>query len=503
MAGPPSASRFHCQPLAELARQLHYAPKEKRHEQLTRAERLHDELDPAINYPFDYIAYRITRYRQTRGETVLLVGEAVRPDLRLIIDQLSRSLTVPIDAEPTATTSELSDRLGVSRRTIERWRKAGLRWRWVEPGDGGPLTVGYPEKAIEHFIAQHPDRVQKAGRFAHLSEAERQRLLERARRLASVTGASLNEVAAHLARRTGRGQETIRLLLARHDQAHPDTPLFAHHTGPLTPKQQRVIARAHRIGVPAGRIARRFRRSRSTIYRVINERRALEAQRLTLNHVNSRVFERDDADEVLLRPGMAQHALDASPGLSSTPVADLPEALQPVYRQPLVDEAHQRSLLLRYNYLKRKADRQRGAFDRYQPRAADLDSFDALIQEARAVRDLVVRVNLPTVLSLARRHLLDTPDPASQRLLALLRQGNAILFETIETYDPSRSQSFESYLSNTLMRRFASEETSTAGDTGKAQRRLSGEQMLELLRKDARQQHVTLPGNTLQPGADA
>ena len=121
---------FNCQLLADLTRQLLFAPSDKRIEQVRRAEQLHDQVDDQANYPYDFIFYRITGYHTETDEPTLLVGTAVLPDLRRLIDRLSRSVAMPQDPdEPTETIHQLAKRLNVSTKTIERYRQMGLRWR--------------------------------------------------------------------------------------------------------------------------------------------------------------------------------------------------------------------------------------------------------------------------------------------------------------------------------------------------------------------------------------
>jgi AraC-like DNA-binding protein len=504
MANKRRQPDFRTQALAELARQLHYAPKARRLEQLQRAERLHDEIDPQSNYPFDYIAYRITRIRQQSDETVLLVGEAIRPDLRLIIDALSWLHPPTVAEVPTYTTEGLAQALSVSTRTVHRWRDQGLRWRWVRVDGQRRPRIGFTEQALSAFRGFRPGRVEQASRFAHLSEAERQHLLRRARRLAAVTEATPHQVARHLAHRTGRGIETIRQLLEQHDREAPDQRIFMRHSSPLTPKQQRIIARAHRFGIPVGHLARRFQRSRGSIYRVINERRAGEAQRIALGHIDAPTFRRDDAAEVLLREGVIEEALATATAPPAGMFHELPESWRTIYDQPTLEDRWQRFLLLRYNYLKYEAQTLRSGFDRHHPRASALNAFDQRLAELRELRALLIRVNLSTVLSLARRHLLDKPDPGRKRLLHLLSLGHRVLDQAIETYDPTRSQGFAAYLSNRLMRRFANDPAVSDESPGKAHRRLSEAAALDWLKADAHAAGIPLPETFInnQPQAD-
>src|SRR5690606_17235968 len=227
------------------------------------------EIDATATYPVEYLVYRITRYRADTPDSVLLVGEAVLPDLRLLLDALTRSVDLTIDETPgTLSADALAAELNVSTKTITRWRRAGLRWRWVVRRSGGRKAVGFTPEAVRRFSLANRERVEKASAFTQMEPVERKRLLDRARRVAKGRDVSLYQVAAHLARRTGRAVETLRQLLEAHDRDHPGDRIF-NEESPLSPRQKRIIARAHRMGVSVTKIASRFGRTRSTIYRVI------------------------------------------------------------------------------------------------------------------------------------------------------------------------------------------------------------------------------------------
>ncbi len=486
---------FACSALEELTRQLMFAPPTKRAEQCRRAETLHDEVVDDATYPLDYLAYRITGYRrEARGEAgaELLVGQAVAADLRLMIDELSRSADVPLlEHESAETTEALASRLNISGKTISRWRRNGLRWRWVRPEHGGRRQIVFLDSAVRRYIASHQSQIEKATAFSQIPPDERIRLLERARRIALSRDVSLNQTAAHLARRSGRALETIRLLLEKHDRDHPEDAIFIDRSGPLTPQQRRVIARAYRMGVGVGKIARRFRRTRSTIYRAIHDRRAAAARRLPLTFVASPIFERDDADEVILRAGLSPFPDDRPATMSQAPVDDLPTPLQSLYRQRVIDDDRQRSLLVRYNYLKFKAAKTREQFDRYEPKVNELNGFEKLLEQARAVRDTLILANLPQVLSIARRHLVGKPDRSLDRLVELLADGNVAVADAVEAFNPWRGQSFSSYLTNRLLKQFVTEPDAD-GARRRARRRLTEQEALDRVIERARRAGVVL-----------
>ena len=85
--------------MAELTQQLLYAPSDKRIEQVRRAEKFHDEIQPGQAYPFDFVNYRVTGYRTEQTDETVMEAQALAVDLRLLIDSLSRSAPIPVDVD--------------------------------------------------------------------------------------------------------------------------------------------------------------------------------------------------------------------------------------------------------------------------------------------------------------------------------------------------------------------------------------------------------------------
>jgi DNA-directed RNA polymerase sigma subunit (sigma70/sigma32) len=490
----PWSQTFNCPPLEDLLRQLAFAPADKRAQQVRAIERLHDEIDPDATYPLSYLVYRITRYRRDLPDAeTLLVGEAAQPDLRLMIDRLSRETEMTLSPGESAETPEqLAQRLDVSTKTVTRWRRDGLRWRWLTRRPGGRKEVVILRDAADRYLRRNAERVAKASAFSQIPDEQRDRLVRRARRLADAGDLTLNQVAQHLSRRTGRALETVRQILQKHDARHPEDPIFADRDRPLTPQQRRVIARAYRMGVPVTRLARRFDRTRATIYRAIHERRAAAARRLPLRWQHLPTFDRADADTVILGRPLEPHPPNGPRKLSTIPVEDLPGPLQPLYRQPVIPDDRQHAMLVRYNYLKCHAARIRDALDRSAPRVADLDHFTTAVEQAREIRDLLVRANLPVVLSVARRHLMGRDDRSRARLIELLAAGNVAAIEAVDDFDPARNQTFPRYLTNVLLRQYAALDSRSAPSRPRAHRRLTAEQALQRLIDQAGESGVHL-----------
>jgi len=447
---------FRCQSLDGLTRELLFSPQDKRIRQVARIEQLHDQLNPDKNYPLDFVFYRITSYRREGKDSVLLPGDAVLPDLRLMIDTLSRSVHIQPDAgDPVETSAELAGRLKVSTKTIGRWRSAGMRWRWVLPAGSGRRAVVIPRAASDRFAADHPEMVGKAAAFTQIDPDARNKIIERARKLAHRREVSLNQVAAHLSSRTGRALQTIRHTLEKHDKDNPDRVLFPDRTSPLTSRQKRFTARAYRMGVPAEQIASRLNRTRSTVYRALHQYRAGKAERVLLDYVTMPTFDRDDADEVIL--GRPIEKLTEHPKIVPPPLDDLPKPVRPLFHQPALTNTQVRALAIRFNYLKHRAVHIRQSLDRYSPGAKQVRRFEELVDQAKTIRDLLVRVHLPVVLSVSRRHLIGDDSAGTARLVDMIEVGLGVLIQAVETFNPARRQKFDSFLTNRLLARFASE----------------------------------------------
>ncbi|MEM1356135.1 MAG: hypothetical protein AAGC44_10715 [Planctomycetota bacterium] len=457
-----STQRFRSQAVGDLSRQLLYAPPGRRIEAFVRAEHLHDEIESEQNYPLEFVVFRVTGRRVPNPDAITLVGEALLPDLRLLIDALSRSVEVSVgDDEPVETTEQLAQRLGVSTKTIARWRRVGLRWRWVALDEGGRRRVVFPRSAVDRFRERQGERVDKASAFSRLPEAQRARLLERARRLAGACDASLNQVAGHLAKRTGRGQETIRQLLEKHELEHPGDPMFGDRSAPLSARQREVIGRAYRRGVRVSKMCQRFGRTRSTIYRAVRESQARVLRAIKLSYIPLPIFDRPDADEVILRPIADQPATQKRPPAAT--LLGLPGSLIVLYDQPMIDDQALQHLLVRYNYLKYRASLACEAMRDREPRAGEIDRAGLLIKRADAARSRVLRAGLPMVLSVVRRHTDLESGARPGGVVALLDQGNDHLLELVETYHPGKPTRFTSALTNRLLRAFASYSENQAG----------------------------------------
>ena len=75
--------------------QTRYAPRDRRLEQVERAEQLLDEIEAAKRYPYEYLCYRITGFRPDGWPALVLEGGDVQHDLRMFVEDLSATAARP------------------------------------------------------------------------------------------------------------------------------------------------------------------------------------------------------------------------------------------------------------------------------------------------------------------------------------------------------------------------------------------------------------------------
>jgi RNA polymerase sigma factor (sigma-70 family) len=432
-----------------LKQLVRFAPRDRRTQHLDRAESLLAEVDPQRRYPFDYLCFRITGYRPDRDSDLVLDGPDVLHDLRLVIDELARSVLVSAQqvGEPVLTVDALSRRYNVSTRTISRWRRQGLVARRFLI-DGRP-KVGFLESSVQRFVAEHHSQVERGSRFRHLSDDEREQIVHRARRMAQVGGhGRLAEIARRIARKMDRSPETIRMTLKSYDREHPDRAIFAPNPGPLGEDAKSRVYRLYRLGVGVENLARQFGRTRSSIYRIINETRARRLLEIKLEYIANDSFEDASQREMIVAP--LPVVIEARPARKLRAPKGLPPYLASLYEVPLLSREQEMHLFRKMNYLKFEAAKIRAKIDPTKAKSADLDDIERLQEEALSVKNQIIRSNLRLVVSIAKRHV-----GPSNNFFELVSDGNMSLIRAVEKFDYSRGNKFSTYASWAIMKNFA------------------------------------------------
>lgn len=428
--------------------QVRFAPREKKIEQVNRAEKLLDELDPERTYTYEYVCFRITTFRPSAYPDLQLSGREATHDLRLFVEDLSDSANVPADAagERVLTVEAMAKKFNVSTKTISRWRQQGLiSRRFVMDGR---KRVGFLQSSVDRFVANNSERVRRGAHFSQLTERERSLIIERARRLARAGGCPA-DVTKRLARKTGRSAETIRYTLKQFDVEHPDAAVFPDSHGPLRRETKQRIYQQYRRGESVETLARRFCRTRTSIYRIIGEMRAEQVLELPLDYIPNEEFGRVKSHKrekgIVGVPPRAEE-----PAKKSRLPSGLPPYLASLYEVPLLTRNQEAHLFRKMNYLKYKAARLREKLDPSRPKSKLMDQIERHYDEAVATKNQVIRANLRLVVSIAKRHV----GPA-ENFFELVSDGNMSLMRAVDKFDYARGNKFSTYASWAIMKNFA------------------------------------------------
>ena len=449
-------SEFNTIALKELAeQQTRFAPPARRQAQIASARKLLSEIESERKYPYQYVCFRVTEYRSEANPDLMIAGAALRHDLELFIRRVEKSLpALPIEqtVEEMLTLDEVSKRFNVSTKTISRWRVKGLMARRVKVN--GRSQLGFPRITVEKFVAEHQDLVEKGARFSHLSESEKEDILRLARELRD-EGSTLTEVSKKIALKLGRSPEAIRYTIKNFDRCNPEFALFPAATGPLSPTAKEQIVRAmsakqtELTGDTVDTIAKRFGRTRSSMYRVINEVRATELIRQPVDYIYNAEF--DD-------PSRARDMLADMPGLNEfegkrsgkTPPKDVPAHMAHLYEWPLLNKEQEQHMFRKMNFLKHQLHRFQSSLDTSKAKVSDMMRVEELKEGIKDCRDLLISCNQRLVYSQAKQKL-----ALGESIDDLVSDGNMSLMRAVEKFDYSRGNKFSTYATWAIMKNFA------------------------------------------------
>jgi len=454
-------TEFKNQALRELTeQQTRYAPPARRQAQIANAQKLLGEVEPGKTYPYAYVTFRITDYRSDAHPDLLISGEELRNDLALFIRRVAKSVpAVPAEqtVEPMLTLEEVSKKFNVSTKTISRWRVKGLAARRVKVN--GRSQLGFPTAAVEKFVAEHKLLVEKGARFSHLTDAEKEDILRLARELRDA-GGTLTEVSKSIALRLHRSPEAVRYTLKNFDRGHPDVALFPHAAGPLTDaaKQEIYLAkRQHDIDLknakPTGEtvnlIAKRFGRTRSSMYRVVNEVRAKELVRTPVDYIYNAEFDDPTKEAAILAemPGEEKFQADRA---GKAPPKDVPAHMIHLYEWPLLTKEQEQHVFRKMNFLKHKLHKFQDTLDPTKAKVTDLLRVEELKSGIRDCRDRLISCNQRLVYAQAKQKL-----ALGENIDDLVSDGNLSLMRAVEKFDYGRGYKFSTYATWAIMKNFA------------------------------------------------
>ncbi len=416
------------------------------------AEQLMRLIEPNQVYPLEFVIYRLTGFRpQEESGSSSIKGQELLADLATLVMDICDTFQLRTGdyRQRVYDTESLAKMFSVSTKTIQRWRKKGLFARHLIFPDG-QRRVAFLQSSVDLFVARHKKQVKRSASFSQLDENEHNEILRRARRMYNFTECTLSEASRRIARRLGRAVETVRYTIRNHDKQNPDGAIFPRAQKPLTDQDKKIIYRSFLNGVSIPALAGQYDRTRGTVYRIINEMRAMQLLNREIDYIHNPQFDLPDADDLILSPKDIPDKRKAPAQLKAKAPSGLPPYLRALYDVPLLTPEEERSLFRQYNYYKHKADRLRERIDLNTIRTSQLRKIEALLLQANVVKNRIIRANLRLVVSIAKKHL-----GGPQSLFELISDGNVALMRAVEKFDYSRGFRFSTYASWAIMRNYA------------------------------------------------
>jgi RNA polymerase sigma factor (sigma-70 family) len=205
-------------------------------------------------------------------------------------------------------------------------------------------------------------------------------------------------------------------------------------------------------------LAKRFQRTRTSVYRVINEVRAQRLLDQPLEFIPHDSFEDRSMEAEIRGPMPDAEAYEAKRREMKVP-RDVPPELAALYEVPLLNKDQEQHLFRKMNFLKYKAAKLRnrlrkqddaGHVDPTRVRIQGLKDIEDLQNEANAVKDQLINANMRLVVNIAKRH-----SAQADNFFELLSDGNMSLMRAVEKFDFGRGFKFSTYASWAIMKNFA------------------------------------------------
>ncbi len=423
--------------LEQLFAELRFGPRGQREKQLIAAEELLGIVGGDKEYPFEFVCFRITDYRlKTVIPQEVIRGDELAGDLEAFIRQLSGQLALPAGDQPEDiyTVEQLASRFCVSKKTISRWQNRGLRG-WIYLFADGRKRLGFRHSAVERFTRANEDKTARAAEFTQLNRREKDRIIDLAAALVSKgrTRQSRHQVIREIAAETGRAVETIRYTLRNYEMANPDRRIFHKPAGVVSPRDAAQIYKLYNKGAGIADLMEKFNRSRSSIYRIINVRRAKELLAKKIEYVDSSEFLTDGAQAEILPEG--EHVSGSTRGKSAG---------------GLLNREQEIELFRRYNYLKYLACLERAKIRANGYQSRQLKLVEEYIAGSEEVKKTVIESNLRLVISIASKHM-----ATGAGMSDLISEGNFSLMRAVEKFDYTRGYRFSTYATWAIAKDFA------------------------------------------------
>ncbi|RMH11050.1 MAG: hypothetical protein D6695_10105 [Planctomycetota bacterium] len=424
----PRLSVIHDPVLAELARELRQAPRGALLRQIERAEALAGQIDPETDYPRDWVVFRVTGYRPDGADATVTSGHSLLESLSAFVERLCEQAELTPEDLPEGSfeVDELCARWQVSRKSVDRARRRGLVARRV--GGSGARRIVFSPAAVEaHEARAHPGPKPEGRRIPGDVRAQ---MIARAARYRRMLGCSANQSARRLARRYDYSAEAIRQLLKRHDEQAGEQAIFREQ-GPLSRREQELAFRVLRRGLSPATVARRLDRSTGSIRRACLQYRARMLETIDLEGPRAPVFERDDAEEVILtRPAVRERASGRIP-------ASLHAFLDLCRSSKAPDRTSERDLAIALHLLRCRAREGIAEIKRVGPGVLKVDEVETTLRRASRLKTALVEGQLKLLIATGEQRLGAGLESLPERtLVSLLDCLFSSLCGAVDRFDP-------------------------------------------------------------------
>src|SRR5262249_12955717 len=159
----------------------------------------------------------------------------------------------------------------------------------------------------------------------------------------------------------------------------------------------------------------KYSRTRTSVYRIVNEVRAMRILELPLEFMMAPEFSKANAEEKIMGPmPEPEEAVRKTRAPSG-----LPPYLASLYEVPLMTREQEVHQFRKFNYLKYSAAKLREGLDPARARSSVMDKIESLYNQAVEMKNKIVQANLRLVVSIAKRHVTPSDD-----FFALVSDGN-------------------------------------------------------------------------------
>ena len=247
--------------------------------------------------------------------------------------------------------------------------------------------------------------------------------------------------------------------------------------GSLTATAKKQIFTSQQQGEPLNLLAKQFGRTRSSMYRVINEVRAKELIQQPVDYIHNPDFD-DTLKEAGMLTEMPAHEEFESKRFSKHAPKDVPPQMAHLYEWPLLTKDQEQHLFRKMNFLKHKLHKLQEAIDPTRAKVSELKKLDELRERIKDVRDVLISCNQRLVYSQAKQRLAN-----GESIDDLVSDGNISLMRAVEKFDYGRGFKFSTYATWAIMKNFA---RSIPDELTRKQRYVTGHETLFDAKEDVR-----------------